>query len=202
MLDRVGFGPVLRPTVSGLLASGVPTDKGKATPRFFDRIMKSTPARPSFRTGTPGYHRQDVDTFIRALEDEHAQLQARVADLEAVLHATIQVLQARLAPHKHELDGVLITGEHLEEWGKSAIPTPRETHRAPTERGAERHPAVTSTAMNAYPPLNRSHRLVLVLVPLLIATAGVPALWYLRVPVLNFATRHHWRSLTAGQPGR
>jgi hypothetical protein len=153
--------------------------------------MKSTPARPSFRTGTPGYHREDVDTFIRALADERAQLQERVADLEAVLHVTIQVLQARLAPHKHELDRGLITGEHLEKWGESAIPTPQETHRVPTEGGAERHRAVTSTAMNARPPLNRSHRLALVLVPLLVATAAIPAVWYLRVPVLNLVKGHH-----------
>jgi hypothetical protein len=63
--------------------------------------MKSTTARPPFRTSSQGYHRADVDTCIRALADERAQLQARVADLEAVLDATVQGLQARLAPrHK------------------------------------------------------------------------------------------------------
>jgi RodZ C-terminal domain len=148
------------------------------------------PPRPSFRTSTTGYDREDVDRFIRAVADERVCLQERVADLEAVLHATIEVLQARLAPHKHELDRMLITGKNPESRGESISPTPQETPRIPRDIGAERYAGVT-TAMNAHLPRNRSHRLALVLVPLLVATAAVPAVWYLRVPVLNFATRGH-----------
>ena len=159
--------------------------------------MKATPARPFFRTSTPGYHREDVDTCIRALADERAHLQERVADLEAVLHATIEVLQARLAPHEHELDRMLISGELPESREESTSPTPQGTPRVPREIGADRHTAIT-TAMNAHPPRNRSHRLALMLVPLLVATAAVPAVWYLRVPVLKFATRG--RSTIANEP--
>jgi len=114
--------------------------------------MKSTPARPSFRTATPGHHREDASAVIRALSDERAQLQQRVADLEAVLQATIEVLQARVAPHPA---------------------------------------AVTSSAMNARSPLNRARRLALRLVLLLVATAAIPAVLYLRKPVLSFATGGH-----------
>jgi hypothetical protein len=67
---------------------------------MYEGHMKSTPARPPFRTSSQGYHRQDVDTYIRGLADERAQLQGRVADLEAVLDATVQGLQARLAPRQ------------------------------------------------------------------------------------------------------
>src|SRR5262245_59699905 len=101
--------------------------------------MKATPARPFFRTSTPGYHREDVDTCIRALADERADLRERVADLEAVLHATIEVLQERLAPHQHELDRMLITGERHANWEESTSPTPQETHWVPTETGTEPH---------------------------------------------------------------
>jgi len=89
---------------------------------------------------------------IRALSDERAQLQQRVADLEAVLQATIEVLQARVAPHPA---------------------------------------AVTSSAMNARSPLNRARRLALRLVLLLVATAAIPAVLYLRKPVLSFGTGGH-----------
>jgi hypothetical protein len=158
--------------------------------------MKSTPPRPSFRTSTTGYDREDVDRFIRAVADERVCLQERVADLEAVLHATVEVLQARLAPHKHELDRMLISGEIPESREESTSPTPQETLRLPREIGAERHAAIT-TATNAHPPRNRSHRLALMLVPLLVA-AAVPAVWYLRVPVLSFAARG--RSTLANEP--
>jgi hypothetical protein len=153
--------------------------------------MKSTPAGPSFRLSTPGYHRDDVDTFIRTLENERAQLQARVADLEAVaLQATVEG-QARGAAHNNELDRVLITGENLEKWAESGTSSSQELDRFPSELGAERHTAVTSSAISVRPPLNRSHRLALWLVSLLAGTAAVSAVLYLKVPVLNVATRHH-----------
>ena len=120
------------------MARRVQTDKTKATPRFTTRTMKSTTARPPFRTSSQGYHRADVDTFIRALADERAQLQGRVADLEAVLDATVQGLQARLAPRQ-----------------------------------------------------KRAHRLAFALVPLLTAMAVIPAVLYLSMPALNFATSAH-----------
>jgi hypothetical protein len=132
-----------------------------------------------------------VDTFIRALENERAQLQARVADLEAAaLQATVEG-QARVAPHNHVLDRVLITGENLEKWAESGTSSSQELDKFPSEIGAERHTAVTSSAIYVRPPLNRSHRLALWLVPLLAATAAVSAVLYMKVPVLNFAPRHH-----------
>ena len=120
------------------MAGRVQTDRKKGNLPFTKRTMKSTPARPPFRTSSQGYHRQDVDTCIRTLADERAQLQGRVADLEAVLDATVQGLQARLAPRQ-----------------------------------------------------KRSHRLAFVLVPLLAAMAAIPAVWYLRIPALNFVTPAH-----------
>jgi hypothetical protein len=153
--------------------------------------MKSTPAGPSFRTSTPGYHRDDVDTFIRAWENERAQLQARIADLEAAaLQATVEG-QARAEPHNHVLDRALITGENLEEWAEPRTSSSQELEKFPSEVGAERHPAVTSSAIHVRPPLNRSHRLALWPVPLLAATAWGSAMLYMKVPVLNFAPRHH-----------
>ena len=122
--------------------------------------MKSTPARPSVRTAATGHNREDAPAVISALEDERAQLQQRVTDLEAVLQATIEVLQARVAPH---------------------------------------HTAVTSSAMNAHSPRNRARRLALRLVLLLVATAAIPAVLYLRVPILSFATGGHARKIN--EPG-
>ena len=108
--DYLETGGAERRARAGLLADRVHTDKRKATPRFTNHTMKSTPARPPFRTSSQGYHREDVDTFVLALANEHAQLQERVADLEAVLDATIQVLTARLAPRQHELDRAVPLG--------------------------------------------------------------------------------------------
>jgi hypothetical protein len=132
-----------------------------------------------------------VDTFIRALENERAQLQARVADLEAAALQAIVEGQARAEPRNHVLDRALITGENLEKWAESRTSSSQELDRFPTEIGAERQQTVTSSAIYVRPPLNRSHRLALWLVPLLAATAMGSAVLYMKVPVLNFAPRHH-----------
>ena len=50
---------------------------------------------PRFRPSSVGYHREDVDAFIRAMMDDHAPLQERVAELEATLDAAVQVLKGK-----------------------------------------------------------------------------------------------------------
>jgi uncharacterized protein DUF4115 len=107
--------------------------------------MKSTPAPPTSRTATPAPNRDDVEPLIRSLMGEREQLQGRVADLEAVLRATIEVLQARVASHNHE----------------------------------------TSSASTAHPLPNRSPRLTRWVGRLLVATATIAAVLYVRVSALN-----------------
>jgi len=56
------------------------------------------PELPSFRTISEGYDRSEVDQFVRASVEECARLRERVAELDGVLAAVLQYLQARRQP--------------------------------------------------------------------------------------------------------
>jgi hypothetical protein len=107
-----------------------------------------------------------VDAFIRAMMDDHAPLQKRVAELEATLDAAVQVLK-----------------------GKGPILPLPKTPSVPeweTDPGA----AVGSVVMSAQPSSSSSKRLAYALVPLLVASAAVLAVKYLRIPVLHRSAIH------------
>jgi hypothetical protein len=56
------------------------------------------PELVSFRTVSEGYDRSEVDQFVRASVEECARLRERVAELDGVLGAVLQYLQARRQP--------------------------------------------------------------------------------------------------------
>jgi hypothetical protein len=64
---------------------------------FFDNVSMK-PELPSFRTISDGYDRSEVDQFVRASVDECARLRERVAELDGILGAVLQYLQARRQP--------------------------------------------------------------------------------------------------------
>jgi hypothetical protein len=131
-----------------------------------------------------------VDAFIRAMMDDRAPLQERVAELEATLEAAVQVLKGKPAtisvsprtpavPEKNEPSGALENNE------TSGAPEKNETPSALKEPDQEQDALIGSVLMSAHPASSRSKRVAYALVPLLIAAAVVLAVKYFRIPVLH-----------------
>ena len=75
---------------------------------------------PRFRTRWRGYDRSEVDSFLTALAEEHAQLRPNVAYVQSLLdhqrqgEATIQDLRKQMAARQQESDLRPATRDHLE----------------------------------------------------------------------------------------
>jgi hypothetical protein len=138
---------------------------------------------PRFRTSSVGYHRDDVDAFIRTMMNDHAPLRERVAELEATLEAAVQVLK----------------GKSLTASASPQTSTVRETNETPraaetekvketdteTMTDMEQDALVGSVLMSAQPASRGSKRLAYALVSLLVATAAVVAVKYFRTSVTH-----------------
>jgi RodZ C-terminal domain len=148
-----------------------------------------TTAPPQFRTSSVGYHREDVDAFIRALMDEQAPLQERVAELEAVLEATVQALRTRLGPRQAVAEQRRMAREHLENQLEATLAGPQAQQPVPQAGAGREQPAAGPSLFVAAPQTspNTSRRLAYALVPLLIAAAAVLAVMYVRIPIHRFA---------------
>jgi hypothetical protein len=109
-----------------------------------------------------------VDAFIRAMMDDHAPLQERVAELEATLDAAVQVLKGK----------VPISASH------KILSVPQR------ETDPEEGTTIGSVLMSAKPSSSSLRRLAYALVPLLVATGAVLAVKYLRSPVLHRSAIH------------
>ena len=141
-------------------------------------------APPRFRTSSVGYHREDVDAFIRALMDDHAPLQERVNELEATLETTVQLLEARLGPRQAGADQERTAREHLENQLEVTPASSQAKLKGPQGEIAREQPAAgPSLFMTAASPQTR--RLAYALVPVLIAAAAVLAVMYAGIPGLH-----------------
>jgi hypothetical protein len=132
-----------------------------------------------------------VDAFIRAMMDDYAPLQERVAELEATLEAAVQVLKGKpvtipVSPRTPTVPEKNVTSHGPEKNEMSSGLEKNGTASAlEEETEAEQDALIEAVLMSAQPASSGSKRVAYALVPLLVAAAAVLAVKYFGIPVLH-----------------